>query len=123
MSIYRYICCREISVLLCRGALGGISPGTHDIGGVSVQVYNQSGLQDVRERLAARGPEFSNSVAWLSYQLTPRASIFRRDAASVATLEDMQRIMRSNDFMTDKVEGSLERPACCPASSDFKIDI
>ena len=66
-------------------------------------MYNQSGLQEMRERLAARGPEFSNSVAWLSYQLTPRASIFRRDAASVASLDDMRHIMRSNNFTNDKV--------------------
>lgn len=72
-----------------------------------LQVYNESGLQALRDSLSARGPEFSNSIAWLSYQLTPRATIFRRDAASVSTLDDMRRIMRSNSFMTDEVHTRL----------------
>jgi hypothetical protein len=88
-----------------------------------VQVYSQSGLQELREQLAARGPEFSNSVAWLSYQLTPRASIFRRDAASIETLKDMRRIMRSNDFMTDKVGASLKCSDYILATTRGPIDI
>lgn len=83
--------------------LSQIAPGPAQVHASAVQVYNQSGLQALRDSLAARGPEYSNSVAWLSYQLTPRATIFRRDAASVSTLEDMRRIMRSNSFMTDEV--------------------
>ncbi|CAL8471420.1 g10962 [Coccomyxa elongata] len=77
------------------------------------QVYNQSGLQALRDSLAARGPEFSNSVAWLSYQLTPRATIFRRDAASVSTLDDMRRIMRSNSFRTDELSHGSPLAAVC----------
>ncbi|EIE19753.1 laminin A [Coccomyxa subellipsoidea C-169] len=69
--------------------------------------------QEMRERLAARGPEFSNSVAWLSYQLTPRASIFRRDAASVASLDDMRHIMRSNNFTNDKLSHGSPLAAVC----------
>ncbi len=72
-----------------------------------MQVYNLSGLQELRDSLAARGTAFRNSVAWLSYQLTPRATIFRRDAASISTLDDMRSIMRSNSFMTDEVHTGI----------------
>lgn len=72
-------------------------------GAPTSQVYNQSGLLAMQQALAARGPEYSNAVAWLSYQLTPRASIFRRDAASVSDLAAMKKIMRSNSFSVDKV--------------------
>jgi hypothetical protein len=51
------------------------------------------------------GPHYANAIAWLSYQLTPRASIFRRDASSVADLASMRHLMRSNSYLTDKVWG------------------
>jgi len=36
-----------------------------------------------------------------SYELNPRANIFRRDQAQVASLEDMMHIMQSNNYQTD----------------------
>merc|ERR1719336_1113988 len=50
--------------------------------------------QDVMER--TRGNAFS-------YQLVERAQIFRRDEATVASDEDMQRIMRYNQFQSDPI--------------------
>ena len=44
------------------------------------------------------GPDFS-------YQLAPRAKIFRRDAANVKDMASMKAIMRYNDFPNDKYSG------------------
>ena len=79
-------------------------------------MYNRSGLLPLQQALAALGPDYSDSIEWLSYQLTPRASIFRRDAASVTDLAAMQSLMRSNAFMTDKVR--MCGGPMWPASSD-----
>ena len=49
------------------------------------------------------GPEYSNAVNWISYQLNPRASIFRRDSSDVMDVESMKRLMRSNNYTQDKV--------------------
>ncbi len=38
-----------------------------------------------------------------SRQVSPRASIFRRDQGGVEGLEDMKRVMRYNDFANDPV--------------------
>lgn len=49
-------------------------------------VYNMSGYPYV---VALKGLEFS-------YQMAPRAKIFRRDADKVETMDDMMRFMRYN---------------------------
>lgn len=38
------------------------------------------------------------AVKWLSYQLSPRAMLFRRDANSLASAADLRSLMRSNTF-------------------------
>ena len=61
--------------------------------------------------MAAKGPAWLKARHWISYQLAPRAQIFRRDAAAVVDLAGMQRIMRSNDYWHDKVSPlALARP-------------
>ena len=48
-----------------------------------------------------------------SYDLSPRAKIFRRDAAKVTDMESMKAIMRYNDFRHDKYsEGSPSNTIC-----------
>lgn len=42
---------------------------------------------------------------WLSHDVSPRASIFRRDQASVHSVHDMAELMRSNDWEHDPVRG------------------
>ena len=39
-----------------------------------------------------------------SYDLAPRARIFRRDANGANTLEDVKRLMRYNNYMEDEIE-------------------
>ena len=52
------------------------------------------------------GPDFS-------YQLAPRAKIFRRDAANVKDMASMKAIMRYNDFPNDKYSGGSPWGAIC----------
>ena len=66
-------------------------------------MYEVSGLLLLQQQLAAMGPEYSNAVSWISYQLNPRASIFRRDSSDVVDVESMKRLMRSNNYTEDKV--------------------
>ena len=62
-----------------------------------------SGLAPLQQQLRAMGPEYSNAASWTSYQLSPRASIFRRNFSDVVDVESMKHLMRSNDYATDKV--------------------
>lgn len=43
------------------------------------EVYDASGYPEAAKRLRALGPDYNEAVAGLSYQLAPRAKIFRRD--------------------------------------------
>ena len=80
------------------------SLGSDETGGwLCPQVYNVSGLLPMQQQLRAMGPEYSNAASWTSYQLCPRASIFRRNFSDVVDAESMKHLMRSNDFATDKV--------------------
>ena len=62
-----------------------------------------SGLLPLQQQLRSMGPEYSNAASWTSYQLCPRASIFRRNFSDVVDVDSMKHLMRSNDYTTDKV--------------------
>jgi len=70
-----------------------------------VQVYNRSGYPQFTDRQRARGVEFADPAQWLTAQIAPRAKIFRRDQASIETLEDLQHMMRYNDWRHDPYSG------------------
>lgn len=53
------------------------------------EIYNKSGYPDV---VAKQGPD-------VSYQLAPRAKIFRRDQGKVTDMESMKKIMRYNGMI------------------------
>ena len=55
------------------------------------------------EQQQRRGADFVAAAKQKSYQLAPRATIFRRDAGSVTDLASLKRLMRSNSFRTDPV--------------------
>jgi hypothetical protein len=57
------------------------------------EVYKLSGF----EEYAAKHIEFS-------WQMAPRARLFRRDANAVNTMDDLKAIMRYNDYLTDPYE-------------------
>ncbi|XP_064614813.1 phospholipase B-like 1 [Liolophura sinensis] len=66
-------------------------------------VYNLSGYPDI---VAEKGVD-------MSYQLAPRAKIFRRDADKVVDMETMKRIMRYNDFKHDKYSENVACDTIC----------
>merc|ERR1712228_1069938 len=57
-------------------------------------VYNVSG----NEALARK------DGVYMSYDLAPRARIFRRDANGVLSMKDNQKIMRYNNYLNDSLE-------------------
>lgn len=48
-----------------------------------------------------------------SYELCPRAKIFRRDQANVKDLQSMMKLMRSNDYKNDPYSGGNPMDAIC----------
>ncbi|GIL87628.1 hypothetical protein Vretimale_14663 [Volvox reticuliferus] len=62
------------------------------------EVYEAAGYRRHAEAMAARGQEFAEAARGISYQLAPRAKIFRRDAASAAELDSFRRLLRSNGW-------------------------
>lgn len=73
----------------------------------------EEGLKEKRTRLLSPSPSMSSSsssllssskkaVQWLSYQLSPRAMLFRRDGNSLTSAADLRSLMRSNTFKNKK---------------------
>eukprot|EP00123_Amoebidium_parasiticum_P011864 comp20950_c0_seq1/m.28009 comp20950_c0_seq1/g.28009 ORF comp20950_c0_seq1/g.28009 comp20950_c0_seq1/m.28009 type:complete len:553 (-) comp20950_c0_seq1:50-1708(-) len=67
------------------------------------KIYHKSGYPAIVEK---HGVGFS-------YQMAPRATIFRRDAEKVETIEDMQRIMRYNRYKTDSLSKGDPSASIC----------
>jgi len=67
------------------------------------EIYNISGYPAVVEKY---GTDYS-------YQLAPRAKIFRRDQGNVVDLPSMKRIMRFNEFQTDPFSKGNPGNAIC----------
>jgi len=77
-------------------------------------VYNLSGYP---EHVRKHGLDYS-------YQLAPRAKIFRRDQATVKDFKTMQHIMRYNDYKNDPYsEGNPCNSICCRGDLDKKNPI
>lgn len=55
------------------------------------------------DRQAERGADYAAAAKQKSYQLAPRATIFRRDAGYVTDMASLKRLMRSNSFSSDPV--------------------
>ena len=53
-------------------------------------------------------------MQWLSYQLSPRAMLFRRGGASLTSAADLRALMRSNTYLTgDPLSGGDPVAAIC----------
>ncbi|GAB4819731.1 hypothetical protein N2152v2_006777 [Parachlorella kessleri] len=76
-------------------------------------VYNHSGYPQFIQQQAARGLEYANAVSGVSYQLAPRAKIFRRDVGGVTDLPSLKDFMRSNDWPDDPYSGGSPTGAIC----------
>ncbi|KAK3089734.1 hypothetical protein FSP39_006039 [Pinctada imbricata] len=67
-------------------------------------IYNKSGYPDF---VAQHGTDYT-------YQLAPRAKIFRRDEGNVVDMKTMKKIMRYNDYKNDPYsEGDSCNAICC----------
>ena len=69
-------------------------------------MYRQSGYLKLQEELRAKqnsSKDYLKAANWLSYQLNPRAIIFRRDATGIQGVMGMQRTMRYNRYKDDPV--------------------
>ncbi|CAL1534213.1 unnamed protein product [Lymnaea stagnalis] len=67
------------------------------------EIFNKSGYP---EYVKVHGTEFS-------YQLAPRAKIFRRDQSKVKDMKSMKAVMRSNDYKNDTYSGGSAWGAIC----------
>jgi len=65
------------------------------------EVYDRSGYPQMMARAEAAADGSLGQLAGLSYQLAPRAQIFRRDAFTANDMPSLQRLMRSNNYKTD----------------------
>ena len=64
------------------------------------------------QRQQQRGADFVQAAKQKSYQLAPRATIFRRDAGDVDDLASLKRLMRSNSYSTDPVSPFTTGVSC-----------
>ncbi|KXZ46084.1 hypothetical protein GPECTOR_47g360 [Gonium pectorale] len=67
-------------------------------------VYEATGYRRHAAAMAARGPDYAAAAAGLSYQLAPRAKIFRRDAAGANDLASFGRLLRSNGYRANPAD-------------------
>lgn len=77
------------------------------------EVFDRSGFREFAQQQAARGPAFANATQLLSYEMAPRAQMFRRDAAGVNDLHSLRREMRYNNYETDKYSYGDPYSAVC----------
>jgi len=66
-------------------------------------IYNISGYPEIVEKY---GPDFS-------YQLCPRAKIFRRDQGKISSFQDLKSFMRYNDYQHDPFSKQNPSDAIC----------
>lgn len=75
-------------------------------------IYEASGYSEVVAHFKAAGAAPA-TIAGLSFQLAPRAQIFRRDQGAVATFTDYLAIMRYNDYKNDPYAAGSPWNAIC----------
>ncbi len=81
----------------------------------------RSGYLKFQKEQQDRGGDFAAAAKQKSYQLAPRATIFRRDAGDVTDLDSLKRLMRSNNYQNDPVSPSaLLWTFCAPSMCGSK---
>ncbi|CAL5220185.1 g2156 [Coccomyxa viridis] len=77
------------------------------------EIYRRAGYKAFMQRQQQRGADFVQAAKQKSYQLAPRATIFRRDAGDVDDLASLKRLMRSNSYSTDPYSDGNSLNAIC----------
>ena len=67
------------------------------------EIYNKSGYPQMVSKTGVEN----------SYDLAPRARIFRRDANKVSNLQEFNRLLRYNNYLNDQIEESNPMWAVC----------
>jgi hypothetical protein len=76
-------------------------------------IYQKSGYPSMTERFRNRTEDYSMALAGLSYQLCPRAMIFRRDQGTVVDMNSFKTILRSNNYKNDPYAKGSPYGAIC----------
>lgn len=82
--------------------------------GAAAQIYERAGYRAFREEQGARGAAWAAAVEGLSYQLAPRADLFRRDEGAAQDLAALRALMRSNHWRNDTSVRCTPAPRTCP---------
>lgn len=77
------------------------------------EIYEQSGYPALLAHYTKNGTLPLGALAGLSYQLAPRAQLFRRDQATVVDMPTFKALMRANDFKTDPYSHDDPYAAIC----------
>ncbi|BDA45664.1 Phospholipase B-like 1 [Coccomyxa sp. Obi] len=77
------------------------------------EIYRRAGYLKLQRDQQARGGDYIAAARQKSYQLAPRATIFRRDAGKVTDLKSLKRLMRSNDYQNDPYSEGKALNAIC----------
>lgn len=78
------------------------------------EIYDISGYQEVIDHFKdVSKPLSSQQISGLSYQLAPRANIFRRDANTASSFADFVALMRYNDYKNDPYSQGSSWNAIC----------
>lgn len=70
------------------------------------EVYELAGYPAVKSRLTAMGGDYAKVVGGLTYQVAPRAKLFRRDAGSVDDLNGLADLLRGSRWGNDTYTGN-----------------
>lgn len=77
------------------------------------EIYEKSGYPTMTHTLRNKSEDFSMALSGLSYQLCPRAMIFRRDQGTVVDMNSFKTILRSNAYKTDPYAKGSPYGAIC----------
>lgn len=75
------------------------------------KIYNISGYPDFVQRYGVQ----------YSYQMAPRAELFRRDASKVRNIDDLKHVMRSNNYKSDPYANQDPTSAICARGDLIKL--
>uniref|UniRef100_A0A7S0YAD9 Phospholipase B-like n=1 Tax=Polytomella parva TaxID=51329 RepID=A0A7S0YAD9_9CHLO len=77
------------------------------------EMYDSLGFKQLFRIQSDRGVDFEAVALGLSYELSPRAKLFRRDAVKILNLDGMKSVIRSNGWPVDSFSAASPWDAIC----------